>query len=275
VGWSGDLSGSDSIETLYMDAGKTVTATFKSSRHSVFYCAPTQKGGNDSNDGSIASPFFTISKALSLMEPGDTLYLRGGTYRYTATITLDQQGSELERICLFNYPGENPVLNFYDIFSTYTNLNSTARGSARGFKITGDYYYLKGLEICQAPDNGIKIEGSHNICELLILHHNGDSGIQIGLGKDDPDAPDQVANNLIKNCDSYRNLDWGTSYENADGFACKLSPGANNRFTGCRAWQNADAGWDFYMTQYPIFWHSCWTFGTVIPNWPQRDWDWE
>ncbi|MFA7358538.1 MAG: right-handed parallel beta-helix repeat-containing protein, partial [Bacteroidales bacterium] len=212
----------------------------------------------------------------SLMEPGDTLYLRGGTYRYTATIALDQRGSELERLCIFNYPGESPVLNFYDIFSTYTNLSSSARGSARGFKITGDYYYLKGLEICQAPDNGIKIEGSHNICELLVLHHNGDSGIQIGLGKDDPDAPDQVANNLIKNCDSYRNLDWGTTYENADGFACKLSPGANNRFTGCRAWQNADDGWDFYMTHYPIYLDSCWTFGNGNPDLASKeDLDWE
>ena len=155
-------------------------------------------------------------------------------------------------------------------------MNSSARGSARGFKITGDYYYLKGLEICQAPDNGIKIEGSHNICELLVLHHNGDSGIQIGLAKNDPDAPDRVANNLIKNCDSYRNLDWGTSYENADGFACKLSPGANNRFTGCRAWQNADDGWDFYMTRYPIYVDSCWTFGNGNSELASKDDpDWE
>lgn len=276
VGWSGDLSGSDAIESINMDAEKTVIATFKSNRHSVFYCAPPEKGGNDNNEGSIEAPFFNVSKALSLMEPGDTLYLRGGTYRYTATIALDQRGSELERLCIFNYPGESPVLNFYDIFSTYTNLSSSARGSARGFKITGDYYYLKGLEICQAPDNGIKIEGSHNICELLVLHHNGDSGIQIGLGKDDPDAPDQVANNLIKNCDSYRNLDWGTTYENADGFACKLSPGANNRFTGCRAWQNADDGWDFYMTHYPIYLDSCWTFGNGNPDLASKeDLDWE
>jgi hypothetical protein len=276
VGWSGDLSGSDLIKLLYMDSEKTVTATFKSNRHSVFYCAPAEKGGNDDNDGSIESPFFNISKALSLMEPGDTLFLRGGIYRYTATIVLDQKGSEQERICIFNYPGENPVLNFYDIFSSYTNLNSSARGSARGFKITGDYYYLKGLEICQAPDNGIKIEGSHNICELLVLHHNGDSGIQIGLAKNDPDAPDRVANNLIKNCDSYRNLDWGTGYENADGFACKLSPGANNRFTGCRAWQNADDGWDFYMTRYPIYVDSCWTFGNGNSELASKDdLDWE
>ena len=271
IGWSGDVTSTDLNTSILINSEKTVTASFKSAVHTTFYCAPTEKGGNDNNSGSIDAPFFNVSKAIALMEPGDTLFMRGGTYRYTATIFLTQKGSEQERYCIFNFPGEKPVLNFYDIFSSYTNLNATARGEARGFKITGDYFYLKGLEICQAPDNGIKIEGSHNICELLVLHHNGDSGIQIGLAKDSPDAADIVCWNLIKNCDSYRNLDWGTDYENADGFACKLSPGANNRYVGCRAWENADDGWDFYMTHYPIFVDSCWTMGNGNPALASKD----
>ncbi len=271
IGWSGDVTSTDLNTSILINSEKTVTASFKSAVHTTFCCAPTEKGGNDNNSGSIDAPFFNISKAIALMEPGDTLFMRGGTYRYTATIFLTQKGSEQERFCIFNFPGEKPVLNFYDIFSSYTNLNATARGEARGFKITGDYFYLKGLEICQAPDNGIKIEGSHNICELLVLHHNGDSGIQIGLAKDSPDAADIVCWNLIKNCDSYRNLDWGTDYENADGFACKLSPGANNRYVGCRAWENADDGWDFYMTHYPIFVDSCWTMGNGNPALASKD----
>jgi hypothetical protein len=271
LGWSGDVTSTDLNTSILINSEKTVTASFKSAVHTTYYCAPTEKGGSDNNSGSIDAPFFNISKAIALMEPGDTLFMRGGTYRYTATISLTQKGSEQERFCIFNFPGEKPVLNFYDIFSSYTNLNATARGEARGFKITGDYYYLKGLEICQAPDNGIKIEGSHNICEQLVLHHNGDSGIQIGLAKESPDAADIVCWNLIKNCDSYRNLDWGTDYENADGFACKLSPGANNHFVGCRAWENADDGWDFYMTHYPIFVDSCWTMGNGNPALASKD----
>lgn len=276
ISWSGDIISSEQSASLLINGVKNVTATFKSAVYNTFYCAPAEKGGNDLNPGTIEAPFFNISKAVSMMEPGDTLYLRGGTYRYTATIFLTQKGSQLEYFNIFNFPGERPILNFYDIFSNYSGLSAAARGEARGFKITGDYYHLKGLEICQAPDNGIKIEGSHNICELLILHHNGDSGIQIGLAKDSPDAADKVANNLIKNCDSYRNLDWGTGYENADGFACKLSPGANNRFVGCRAWENADDGWDFYMTHFTIYVDSCWTFGNGNPALATKnDLDWE
>lgn len=276
VGWTGDVNTTDTVTSIVIDAERTVTATFKSAFHTKYYCAPTEKGGNDTNSGSIDAPFFNISKAISVMEPGDTVYLRGGIYRYNATILLTQKGSEAERCYIFNYPDEKPVLNFYDIFSDYTNLSATARGEARGFKITGDYFYLKGLEICQAPDNGIKIEGNHNICEQLVLHHNGDSGIQIGLAKGDADEADNVCWNLIKNCDSYRNLDWGTGYENADGFACKLSPGANNRYVGCRAWENADDGWDFYMTHYTIYVDSCWTMGNGNPALASAtDTDWE
>lgn len=277
VSWTGDITSSSDINTqITIDAEKSITATFKSAMYNAYYCAPVEKGGSDLNPGTMEFPFFNISKALTVMEPGDTLYMRGGTYRYTATILLTGQGSPLEYFSIFNYPEEYPVLNFYDIFNSYSNLSASARGEARGFKITGDYYHLKGLEICQAPDNGIKIEGSHNICERLVLHHNGDSGIQIGLAKESPDAADKVCNNLIKNCDSYRNLDWGTGYENADGFACKLSPGANNRFVGCRAWENADDGWDFYMTHYTIYVDSCWTFGNGNPALASKsDLDWE
>lgn len=276
VGWSGDVTSSSTETSILINAEKTVTATFKSAVHVSYYCAPAEKGGNDNNPGTREAPFFNVSKAVSLMEPGDTVFLRGGTYRYNATITLASKGSPQERFCIFNFPGEKPVLNFYDIFSDYSGISATDRGYARGFIIKGDYYHLKGLEICQAPDCGIKIEGNFNICEMLELHHNGDSGIQIGLAKDDPDAADRVSNNLVKNCDSHHNLDWGTGYENADGFACKLSPGANNRFVGCRAWENADDGWDFYMTHYTIFVDSCWTFGNGNPALASKnDLNWE
>lgn len=271
TGWTGDFISDKKSIDIKITRDLSLSANFRSSLHSVYYCAPLEKGGSDTNDGSINSPFYNLSKAVSLMQGGDTVFLRGGTYNYTSTIKLTNSGTSLEPICIFNYPGEHPVLDFYDIFSSYTNVNSTLRGTARGFLITGNYYYLKGLEICQAPDNGIKVEGSHNVFERLVLHHNGDSGIQIGLAKDSPDAADKVCWNLVKNCDSYRNLDWGTSYENADGFSCKLSPGANNKFIGCRAWENSDDGWDFYMTHYTIYIDSCWTMGNGNPALASKD----
>jgi pectate disaccharide-lyase len=276
LAWTGDIISTNTTATIVIDTIKNITASFKSAIHASIYCAPIEKGGNDTNSGSISSPVFTVAKALAMSEPGDSIFMRGGTYRYSATVFMSKNGNPQGYYNIFNYQGEKPVLNFYDIFSSYTVVDATARGEARGFKITGNYYHLKGLEICQSPDNGIKIEGSYNICELLTLHHNGDSGIQIGLAKDVADAANIVCDNLIKNCDSHHNLDWGTSYENADGFACKLSPGARNRFVGCRAWQNADDGWDFYMTHFTIYVDSCWAMGNGNPDLiVVNDPDWE
>ena len=44
-------------------------------------------GGNDSlNNGSINSPFRTVNKALSLMNSGDTCFIRSGKYHQEVLI---------------------------------------------------------------------------------------------------------------------------------------------------------------------------------------------
>jgi hypothetical protein len=52
----------------------------------TYYVAPT--GGSDSNAGSLAAPFGTISHAVSVAGAGDTIYLRGGTYNLSSTVTI-------------------------------------------------------------------------------------------------------------------------------------------------------------------------------------------
>ena len=52
------------------------------------------------------------------------------------------------------------------------------------------------------------------------------------------------AHNTILNCSSYLNADKG--YEDADGFAAKLTVGQGNVFDGCIAAYNADDGWDLF-----------------------------
>ena len=86
----------------------------------IYYVAP---GGSDSNAGTITSPLETIQKAQQLLQPGDTVYIRGGTYRMQETkiarkeniwayVTyLDKSGSEGKPIHYFAYPGEKPVFD--------------------------------------------------------------------------------------------------------------------------------------------------------------------
>ena len=132
--------------------------------------------------------------------------------------------------------------------------------TSRGFLISGSFWHLKGLEIRNAGDNGIYISGSYNIIERCTLHHNRDSGLQIGLGSTSTNPNGTMASyNQVINCDSYRNYDPPDGGD-ADGFACKLSAGKGNVFRGCRSWENADDGWDVYDTDFPVVIENSWTW---------------
>jgi hypothetical protein len=59
--------------------------------------------------GDLTTPFRTVSKGLSTLRAGDTLYLRGGTYVEDVSPTLSP-GTAQNRITVRNYPGEKPII---------------------------------------------------------------------------------------------------------------------------------------------------------------------
>ena len=213
--------------------------------------------GSDLNSGAIDAPFSNLTAAVALAGPGDTIYMRGGTFTYSTTIQLTNSGTALSPINIWNYPNEHPVLDFSAMADADPN---------RGILITSNasFWHIKGLEVYRAGDNGMKIEGSGNIIEFCSFHHNRDSGLQIGLGQNDLDIPDRVCSNQIVNCDSYLNYD-APSGGNADGFSCKLHPGAGNVFRGCRSWENSDDGFDLYKNQFDVTLEDCWTWHNGDP----------
>ena len=216
-----------------------------------WYVSPT---GNDANPGTIASPFATLNKAQSVALPGNIIYMRGDTYLPSATINITNSGTALARIQLLAYPGETPYLNF-------TNQPYGAANRGLYFRTNANYWNVKGLEIGFAGDNGIKVEGSHHRFEQLVLHNNGDSGIQIGFGHDDVNPGGQLAAYVeVVNCDSYGNYDSDSNGGDADGFAAKMHCGQGIIFSGCRAWENFDDGWDLFETDYSVIISNCWTW---------------
>ena len=84
--------------------------------------------GSDSNNGSETTPFQTINRAISFVNPGDTIFVMNGTYQNngygtvdTATntnmnnnhvVTINKSGSEGAYITLKNYPGHSPLIQF-------------------------------------------------------------------------------------------------------------------------------------------------------------------
>jgi hypothetical protein len=206
----------------------------------TYYVSPA---GNDANVGyDINAPFKTMKKALGKSDM-TVILVRGGTHYITgdSTVSINKVGAGPGAFTIMNYPGEIPVFDC-------SGLNA----GKKGFSVTGDYWYIKGINIMKARDNGIYITGDNNIIELCNFYENEDSGLQLSAG---------ASNNKIINCDSYYNKD--ATSENADGFACKLDVGTGNSFKGCRAWQNSDDGWDGYLRpsdNVSTTIDSCWAF---------------
>ncbi len=224
-----------------------------SSGANTYYIAPT--GGSDSNNGSIGAPFATFTKAISTAVAGDTIYARGGTYNLSTTVSISgsKNGTAANPYHLLAYPGESPVLDFRS--QPYNNNN----GGLKGISLNGSYWHIKGLTIQYAADNGMAIGGSNNKIEQVISRQNQDSGFQIS-GSNVP------SNNLILNCDSYGNFDFGNEGENADGFAVKFRDlGPGNVLSGVRAWENADDGFDFWQAEHGVTVLNSWSFHNGIP----------
>jgi hypothetical protein len=227
-----------------------------------FYVHP---GGSDANPGTLEQPFATVTRAQEAVSPGDTVWLRGGTYVFSGDklaigILLNKSGQEGKRINYWAYKDETPILDFF-------KLVTPAR--IKGISVTGNWLHLKGLEIRgvqQILTNtneswAIRVEGgSHNIFEQLNLHHNEGPGLFIAEG----------GHNLVLNCDSHHNYDPDRGGENADGFGGHASMDGNV-FRGCRAWFNSDDGYDLIHARgvHTIEHSWAWSNG-FVPDTNQR-----
>ncbi|MDR0412278.1 MAG: T9SS type A sorting domain-containing protein [Dysgonamonadaceae bacterium] len=240
-----------------------VTGSGSETDTKIFYLSPN---GNDSNRGSYDSPWFSLGKAIETVNPGDIVYVRGGEYLYpgmTFRINTSKSGTADRRICVFAYNDEQPVFNFDQPTGT-----SEGDSRLRGIVHQGDYWYFYGIHFTKARDNGVKLEGNHNIYERCTFSYCGDTGIQLGFGHSFQDSHPGIskndgsycAYNLVVDCDSYRNYDWQTKGGNADGYACKMHNGRENWFVRCRAWENSDDGWDLYETDFPVYLIECWAW---------------
>lgn len=213
--------------------------------------------GNDSNPGTIDKAWATLQKGVNSMSPGDILYVRGGTYYPTGTISHSMQcgvaidgkkGSAGSMYSIFAYPGEKPVIDGRNLTSgSYVRIGILINSS--------DYWYIKGLEITRVDQysgtgtwggEGLFIRnGNFNKIESVTSHHNGGPGLGIRY--------DCEGNNFI-NCDAYSNFDPYSSKpgDNADGFdlgdvTARSGNERVNYMTGCRAWLNGDDGIDLYQ----------------------------
>lgn len=233
-----------------------------------YFVAPD---GDDSFVGNILLPFKTIQRVQTLAVAGDTVFIRGGTYAMSesqittyssiwAYVThLTKSGTAGKRINYWAYQAEKPVFDYTAIIPANYRINA--------FEVTGSWVHIKGIEV-----TGVQVTittsntqslcfdntGSNNIYEQLSMHDGQAIGFYLTKG----------SNNLILNCDAYRNNDYtsqsggGVNGGNVDGFGNHPNSkgNVNNVFKGCRAWLNSDDGFDCISAHESTIFDSCWAF---------------
>ncbi|MEU2201570.1 right-handed parallel beta-helix repeat-containing protein [Isoptericola sp. NPDC019482] len=237
-----------------------------------YFVAPD---GDDAAAGDRTHPWATIARAQESAEPGDTVFLRGGTYAYDDAVrectsqtdqvegvTLTTSGTADAPITYAAYLKEEPVLDFSGILDDCR---------IKGISVLADHLVLRGLEVTGVRQNnslnneswGIWVDGSDNVFDRLDVHHNMGAGLFIQDG----------AGNVVRNSDAHDNYDPYSKTgagQNADGFGSHTNTPSDkvNLFEGNRAWNNADDGFDFISSSSPVevtrswAWHNGYVYGT-------------
>ncbi len=161
----GELTGSDEVTVTVAEVPQSLNG---------FYVAPN---GSSQGDGSAENPW-DLQTALShpaAVKPGDTIWLRGGTYRggFTSKLT----GTADNPITVRAYPGEHVRID----------TNGPANGTDRYFNFYGGYTHYWGFEVMSSdPGSRVTTEsgsspssinrgslynyGDHNKFINLVLH---------------------------------------------------------------------------------------------------------
>ncbi|WP_134702668.1 Ig-like domain-containing protein [Ammoniphilus sp. YIM 78166] len=186
--------------------------------------------GTTSAAGTIEDPM-NLEMAIQYVLPGETIFMRGGTYEPSSMINIKKEysGEPGRMKTLAAYNGEKVIIDGQEKLSNVLQLNA-------------DYWHVVGLEITKAASTGMRLNGDHNIVELMVFNYNKDTGLHIAGSGSDPNLWPKY--NLIQHCESHDNRD--DSNINADGFAAKLGVGVGNVFRGNIAHHNIDDGWDLY-----------------------------
>ncbi|MFM2089787.1 MAG: hypothetical protein RLZZ127_276 [Planctomycetota bacterium] len=135
-------------------------------------------GGDDAAAGSATAPWGTLAVAIGRLQAGDTLWVRGGTYRPTAWIDLPRSGTVGALIAIRAWPGETPVVDGQDAIPTWDwdgILNVRNRS----------YITIEGLTIIRSRWFGIGIASATAVTiRACRTDRTGASGIYASQSQD-------------------------------------------------------------------------------------------
>jgi hypothetical protein len=189
--------------------------------------------GKDIWPGTKTKPWHTLARALPALQPGQTLYVRGGRYRETLVKLHVHQGTPSQRVLVMAYPGERPVIHGVlwlqrPSYWTVDGLNVTwdpsiSPAPRHMVKITGGVGWVwRNSEIwgsrastnmlisgygAREPRNWLLTDNCiHNVRPPTHIHRS--SNLTIGAMK--ASGPGHVTRNLIVNAPGPQNVAFGS-----------------------------------------------------------------
>lgn len=120
---------------------------------SVFYAAPN---GSATGNGSMANPWdlkTALSQSASVVTPGSTIWLRGGTYTIPTSMRgfiSSIKGSEQNPVRVASFPGEWAIIDGNLSHSTYKNESI--------LRINGDHVWFMNFEMTNTETGNRKID---------------------------------------------------------------------------------------------------------------------
>lgn len=164
----------------------------------ILYLSPN---GNDSNPGTQTQPVKTISKANSLLQPGDTLQILSGTYTHKFLITTS--GTASMRIKIQAAPGATVV------FDGGETINPVA-------DVLGSYLDISGITFKNADKVCASIKGQHNTVSQVTVTGCGTHGINVG-GKNILVENSTAYDTNMENAGCTSNCSWGSGLKVSEG----------------------------------------------------------
>lgn len=151
-----------------------------------YYVSPS---GDDDANGQLETPFQTIQRATYAVGPGDTVFIRNGTYSYnypeSLIVFLTISGTAGNPITFKNYPEETPVLQ----------MNGSNWGA---IKLNGcDYIIIDGLTIIGNNDN-ITLEYAQS--QQTIIGNPATAGNGIAIDAQYENEVNKPHHVVVRNC---------------------------------------------------------------------------
>jgi MYXO-CTERM domain-containing protein len=204
--------------------------------------APGAVGSNANAGTSAAAPFATIARAVQLVQPGDTIFLRGGTYpTYNIPLRSGQavSGTASAWITFSAYPGEVPIFDgavspggtgFGSTSSQFIRVvgvvsrNFGSSGFGNGWvndvgASNGNWQFIN----CIADNNTINGITFYNASGLLIdqsiVAHNGNGNPSWSSGVNLFHVSGDFTTNIVRRTVSFENIDISTTHSTPTGGA--------------------------------------------------------